>query len=177
MKKISNIIHYLFYVCIGIILVFSLPTNASKENQLDLPFSISGNLNITGISDGDSMRSGKLRIRLFGVDAPEIDQRCTNAVGKAWDCGIAAQKALKKLVGSVSQLSCKLMDIDFYGRLVMRCYAGEIDIAGALVRAGMALAYRKYSSVYGDDENTAKVSQSGMWAGSFVEPWKWRRTQ
>ena len=123
------------------------------------------------------MRSGKFRIRLFGVDAPEKKQQCTDALGKTWNCGIAAQKALEKLVGSESQLSCDLLDVDHYGRLVMKCHAGKIDIAAALVRAGLALAYRQYSTVYIQDENAAKTARAGVWSGLFIEPWKWRRTQ
>ena len=69
------------------------------------------------------------------------------------------------------------MDVDRYSRLIMRCYAGETDIAAALVRAGLALAYRQYSTFYSKDEDAAKISGVGMWNGKFTEPWKWRRTQ
>lgn len=36
--------------------------------------------------DGDSLRVGDNRIRLFGIDAPEIDQVCDKPSGR-WDCG------------------------------------------------------------------------------------------
>ena len=148
-----------------------------SANDSKIPFSISGNLRVTHISDGDSLSSGKLRIRLFGIDAPEKKQKCTNVDGQQWDCGIAAQKALKKLVESVPKISCDLMDVDRYSRLVMRCYAGKIDIAAALVREGLALAYRQYSLLYTNDENDAKTTQAGVWGGSFTKPWIWRHTQ
>ena len=112
---------------------------ALSANDSKAPFSISGNLKITHISDGDSLRSGKLRIRLFGIDAPEKKQKCSDVDGRQWDCGLAAQKALKQLVESVPQISCDLMDVDRYSRLVMRCYAGEKDVAATLVREGLAL--------------------------------------
>ena len=151
------------------------PTLSANDSKV--PFSISGNLKITHVTDGDSLRSGKLRIRLFGVDAPEKKQKCTNVDAQQWDCGIAAQKALKQLVESVSQISCDLMDVDRYSRLVMRCYAGEKDVAATLVRKGLALAYRQYSTLYSQDENAAKISKAGMWSGSFTKPWKWRRNR
>ena len=151
------------------------PTLSANDNKA--PFSISGNLKITHISDGDSLRSGNLRIRLFGIDAPEKKQKCTNVDGLQWDCGIAAQKALKRLVESVPKISCDLMNVDRYSRLVMRCYAGETDVAAALVREGLALAYRQYSSLYIRDENAAKITKAGMWRGSFTKPWTWRRAQ
>ena len=48
------------------------------------------------------------------------------------------------------------MDVDRYGRLVMLCYAGKLDIAAALVRDGMALAYQQYSKLYIQDETLPK---------------------
>jgi len=160
---------------IGLTMILYSPPLSGNESKT--PFSISGNLKITHISDGDSLRSGKLRIRLFGIDAPEKKQKCTTADGLQWSCGIAAQKALKRMIETVPQISCNLMDVDRYSRLVMRCYAGETDVAAALVRAGLALAYRQYSALYSKDENAAKLAKAGMWSGSFIKPWTWRRTR
>ncbi len=160
---------------IGLSTIFHLETSSANDRKA--PFSISGSIQITQITDGDSLRSGKLKIRLFGVDAPEKKQKCNNVDGRKWDCGIAAQKALKKLVDSVPQISCDLMDVDRYSRLVMRCYAGETDVAAALVREGLAVAYRQYSAFYSEDENVAKMNKVGIWGGSFTKPWAWRRTK
>ena len=160
---------------IGLTIILYSTTLSADESKA--PFSISGNLKITHVSDGDSLRSGKLRIRLFGIDAPEKKQKCTSMNGRQWDCGLAAQKALKQLVESVPEISCNLMDIDRYSRLVMRCYAGKTDVGAALVREGLALAYRHYSKLYIKDENAAKITKSGMWRGSFTKPWTWRRNQ
>ena len=160
---------------VGLSTIFYSPISSADDSEK--PFSISGDLQITNITDGDSLRSGKLKIRLFGVDAPEKKQKCTKMDGQQWDCGIAAQEALKQLVESAPQISCKLMDVDRYSRLVMRCYAGKTDVAAALVRQGLALAYRQYSALYSKDENVAKITKAGMWGGSFTKPWAWRRTQ
>ena len=160
---------------IGIPIILYSPTLSANDSKT--PFSISGNLKITHKSDGDSLRSGNLRIRLFGIDAPEKKQKCSDVDGRQWDCGVAAKKALKQLVESVPQISCDLMDVDRYSRLVMRCYAGEKDVAATLVREGLALAYRQYSTLYSQDENVAKITKAGMWSGSFTKPWKWRRNR
>jgi len=183
MKQFMNLFRWEFplvnavstMLFIGLSTIFHSPMSSANDSKA--PFSISGNLKITHVTDGDSLRSGKLRIRLFGVDAPEKKQKCTNVDGQQWDCGIAAQKALKQLVESVSQISCDLMDVDRYSRLVMRCYAGKTDVAAELVRQGLALAYRQYSLLYSKDENAAKVTKAGMWRGSFTKPWTWRRAQ
>ena len=59
----------------------------------------------------------------------------------------------------------------------MRCFAGETDVAAALVREGLALAYRQYSAFYDKEENAARINKAGMWGGSFTKPWAWRRNQ
>ena len=177
MKQKSNISRYTICLYIGLAATLCAQNTSADDSIKNASSSISGTLKITYIGDGDSMRSGKFRIRLFGVDAPEKQQQCKDTVGRNWDCGIAAKKALEELVSSVSQLSCTLMDVDRYGRLVMRCYAGKIDIAAALVRDGMALAYQQYSKLYIQDKTTAKKTRTGVWSGSFIEPWTWRRSQ
>ena len=45
------------------------PKATANDSQLPENFAISGSVTITSISDGDSLRSGKLRIRLFSIDA------------------------------------------------------------------------------------------------------------
>jgi endonuclease YncB( thermonuclease family) len=170
-----------FYQIIFLISIVSgniFATNAIAQDQLlKENFSISGKVAITHVSDGDSLRSGKLRIRLFGIDAPEKKQQCTGTDGAKWDCGTAAEKALTALVASAPQLQCDLIDVDRYGRVLMRCFAGKTDLGAALVRAGLALAYRQYSFIYSADEDSAKTAKLGMWAGSFTAPWAWRRSQ
>ena len=167
----------MIYLCLGLIIVLYAAIASANDSKKKPSFSIFGTLKVTQISDGDTIRSDKLRIRLFGIDAPEKKQQCTDAKGTKWDCGIAAQKALEKLIGSAPKLSCELIEVDRYGRLVMRCYAGRIDIGAALVKAGLALTYKRYSSIYTQDEDAAKMAQVGMWSGSFIEPWTWRYAQ
>jgi hypothetical protein len=41
----------------------------------------------------------------------------------------------------------------------------------------LALAYRKYSTEYVDEEDAARAAQLGIWRGGFVPPWEWRSGQ
>ena len=143
----------------------------------DLPWSLGGRIVVTAVSDGDTIRSGQLRIRLHGIDAPERQQQCTTPEGARWACGNAARDALKTLVASTAALDCQMTDVDRYGRLIMRCFAGDVDVGATLVRAGMALAYRRYADDYIADEEAARVARSGLWAGQFDAPWDWRRSE
>ncbi len=43
------------------------------------------------------------------------------------------------------------------------------------VANGWALAYRRYSPDYVDEEAEAQAARRGIWAGEFVKPWEWRR--
>ena len=143
----------------------------------DLPWSLGGRIVVTAVSDGDTIRSGQLRIRLHGIDAPERQQQCTTPEGARWACGNAARDALKTLVASTAALDCQMTDVDRYGRLIMRCFAGDVDVGATLVRAGMALAYRRYADDYIADEEAARAARSGLWAGQFDAPWDWRRSK
>ena len=44
-----------------------------------------------------------------------------------------------------------------------------------MVRQGWALAYRRYSKDYVDEEAAARQARVGMWRGEFVPPWEWRK--
>ncbi len=41
--------------------------------------------------------------------------------------------------------------------------------------ARLALAYRRYSLDYVDEEANGQAVRRGIWAGEFVKPWEWRR--
>jgi endonuclease YncB( thermonuclease family) len=128
---------------------------------------------IPQIVDADTVYIGQTKIRLQGVDAPEMDQVCLNAKGKPWTCGIDARAALDRHSDGKSWL-CRTSGVDRYGRDLGTCYVGNEDINGWLVREGWALAFRRYSMAYVPDEERARNSRKGLWQGAFVPPWDWR---
>ena len=133
------------------------------------------NITITDVSDGDSLKAGKLKLRLHGIDAPEREQLCTNAKGENYDCGKRATDWLSKHVKIGDRLSCDLLDIDKYRRLIVRCFKNGKDINQAMVRTGWAVAYRRYSDEYLKAETEAKSNHNGLWQGLFMHPEVWRR--
>lgn len=120
--------------------------------------------------DGDSLN---MQIRLFGIDTPEAVQICKDDQGRDYPCGQVASDALAKLVQD-KIVSCKVKTRDRYGRPVAICYADNIDIGGALVDAGVAVAFRKYSDKYVANEERARAARRGLWAGTFEMPWDYR---
>ncbi len=127
------------------------------------------------VLDGDTIEVNGQRVRLFGIDAPEGGQACSRQ-GTAYDCG---QEATQTLVGLLygKSVHCVQRDTDRYRRIVATCYLngrGGSDVNGHMVREGWALAYRHYSWVYVDEEESAHHARRGMWAGVFKAPWEWR---
>lgn len=125
------------------------------------------------VIDGDTLDVGAVRVRLYGVDAFERSQMCDAPQGP-WACGAAATRALKARAEG-RRLVCRVMDTDRYGRKVSRCEQAGVDVARVLVSEGLALAYRRYSRDYVDEELAAEARGAGAWKGSFDRPEQWRR--
>jgi len=151
----------------------SASTSQKEVSLANQNLTLSGIVQIQDVIDGDTIKLRDKRIRLFGIDAPELSQTCT--VGNQLSaCGDTARQALVGfLLGAA--VRCERKDIDRYGRDVSKCFVNEFDVSSGMVRSGMAVAYRKYSKNYVEDEERAKKSKLGIWKGTFVMPWDWRR--
>lgn len=121
------------------------------------------------VIDGDTVDIGGERVRLFGIDAPERDQTCRTAAGAAWDCGLWAAEELDRRFGD-ARVTCAGRGRDDYGRTLAVCTADGVDVGRALVRAGIALAYRTYAMDYDLEEKSAQLEALGLWAGEFETP-------
>jgi endonuclease YncB( thermonuclease family) len=125
------------------------------------------------VVDGDTIEIEDQKIRLWGIDAPEPAQRCTEG-GAPYPCGLDASRALAKQIGR-KPVSCTRRDTDRYGRMVAVCSVEGMDISKWMVMQGQAIAFRKYSLDYVGDEARAKAGKIGMWAGEFQDPSAFRR--
>jgi endonuclease YncB( thermonuclease family) len=125
------------------------------------------------VTDGDTLTLGAVQVRLFGVDAPELRQRCPLAGGGDWACGEAAAARLAALVAA-GPVRCEPQDTDRYGRLVSICTAAGADLGAALVAEGLARAYLRYSDAYATDEAAARAAGRGLWQGEAAAPWDYR---
>lgn len=121
------------------------------------------------VVDGDSLMLGGVRIRLKGIDAPELDQICENN-GVAYQCGRQAREALAKLVGG-GGVTCDSYGHDRYGRTLARCRIGATQLNRAMVETGWAVAYGDYEA----QEAQARKAGRGIWRGNFMQPQEWRR--
>jgi endonuclease YncB( thermonuclease family) len=125
------------------------------------------------VVDGDGVEIDQVKVRLFGADAPEIEQYCERRDGSRWRCGQYATVALDRIAGG-KDVSCVLREKDRYGRQIGVCKVEGRDLAQELVREGWALAYRRYSTDYVPEEQAAQRAKAGIWAGRFEAPWAYR---
>ena len=129
---------------------------------------------IPSISDGDTIKIFNKRIRLHGIDTPEKKQICIKN-SKEYRCGQEATIALIKKINGKTVV-CKVQDkLDRYKRYIGVCFLEDINLNRWMVRNGYAVAYRRYSKDYIQDENYAKKNKIGLWSGNFIHPEKWRK--
>ena len=132
--------------------------------------------------DGDTIKIKNKKIRLHGIDAPEIKQLCQRtflsififSFQENYKCGEISKKKLEKYVKN-NIIKCKVEGIDGYKRILGTCYKNTININSRMVRNGYAVAYKKYSKKYLSVEREAKREELGLWKGKFDMPWDWRK--
>ena len=133
-------------------------------------------------SDGDSFvlkdgRDRTVRVRLYGVDAPESRQ----AFG---------QKSREHLLSLIKDrpLRLKTMDLDNYKRAVSLVYLcdgngiDELSVNQRQVQAGMAWVYDYFCTsdfcrTWKLEEAMARKQKLGLWQDDDpTPPWKWRKS-
>jgi endonuclease YncB( thermonuclease family) len=141
------------------------------------------------VVDGDTLEVAGVRVRLEGIDAPESDQTCGRAPAAAaqpvatgaakpatWACGTAATEAMARMVRGQT-VTCRPHGHDVYRRTLATCYAGGRNVNAALVRAGLAWAYIRYSREYVGEESAARADHIGIWQGEAMPAWEWRHRE
>lgn len=127
---------------------------------------------------GDVLRLQGQLIRLAGIEAPDREQRCGNAVptkgqGKRWACGEAAVEMLARTVRG-KPVRCSLSGTDDLGRARGSCTitqgGTEQNLAAELVRAGLAFSDGGLLSGFGSLERDARNQKLGIWRGDADRP-------
>lgn len=128
------------------------------------------------IVDGDTLIINRTKIRLVGVDAPEISQKCK--VNKhVENCGEIVKLRLTQATNS-KDIICYSYGRDLYGRVLGECYVEDININKWLLREGLAVYYyNKDFKSYKALETLAKQEQIGLWAYEFQTPKEYRKQQ
>ena len=144
------------------------------------PFRVnqSGPVSAVRVVDGDSIecdfKGRQVRVRLYGIDAPELKQ----------PDGPEAADALSVILHQYEPLMMEVKDKDHYGRLIGLLYRylgkSEDSVNLRMVRNGHAYAFTRFGgSETGlrDAEQDARASRRGLWQGDGEggeRPWKYR---
>ncbi len=125
---------------------------------------------ILRIIDGDTFvlqtSEGNLKIRMDGIDAPEMDQ----------EFGFEAKEFLNRYMHKNVRVLPN--GVDKYGRTIGTLFVEGVNINLLEVREGYAWHYKKYSS---DPEMTkaeemARKEGKGLWSlMNALPPWEWRK--
>ena len=130
-------------------------------------FALSGK--VVSIHDGDTItvlqNKQQIKVRLFGIDAPELKQ----------PYGKKSKQFLASLIaGQVVEVEPK--GKDRYKRTLGIIHHKGQDINAQMVLNGYAWAYVKYSKIYVDQESLARENKHGLWQSSNpTPPWEWRK--
>ncbi len=131
------------------------------------------------ITDGDTFRfKSGIRIRLFGVDTPEKNQRCEFR-GACYPCGQDATRFVQSFIGK-SELVCELTGDKTYDRYVATCSVGGKDLGEAIIANGWGFPYVEFlkksrlEAPYIAAARQAQSRAAGMHRGRFISPADWR---
>lgn len=164
------------YIVVVIVLALVLSTySTSPDNEHDLSWTG----RVTGVADGDSITVVRLdggsrervRIRLYGIDAPERDQPFGERSGRFVHDMIYGREVTIRDFGP-----------DQYERTVgMVITSDGVNVNERVVREGLAWVYDYFCrdpvcDDWRDLEERARDSGIGLWADEVpVAPWEWRR--
>ncbi|MFM7074936.1 MAG: thermonuclease family protein, partial [Planctomycetaceae bacterium] len=131
-------------------------------------------VSVVGVHDGDSLTGltadrQQIKIRLDGIDAPELGQ----------PFGKAAKRALsEKIFGR--QVVVVVKGHDLYGRLVGKVTLEGRDVGRELVREGFAWRDPRFDhdAALAGLEQSARRAKAGLWADrSPTAPWDHRKAR
>lgn len=112
-------------------------------------------------------------VRLFGVDAPDTDQICSDGNGRSYNCGESAASWVRNWIDK-NPIDCYILKVEPKGQDLATCVWGEYDIGAGLVGSGWGIAKTKETAIYKPYEAKAQSESSGLWQGTFYSPEDWR---
>lgn len=95
------------------------------------------------VVDGDTIRLDGERVRLIGIDAPEI-HGCPKGRACAPGDGQASKRSLQNLMNG--PISIRRVGYDRYGRTLAHIYVNGVNVACEQIGRGQAVYMRKWDN-------------------------------
>ncbi len=132
---------------------------------------------VTVVEDGkpDCGKRCRLKIRLLGIDAPEMNM----------PYGQESKVTLERLIRNANnKITVSFQKKDRYKRYVGKLEANGKDLNLEMIKLGMAWYFKKYRKdvdkadqrLYEKAQDTARDRKIGLWRDSNpMAPWDWRK--
>lgn len=133
---------------------------------------------VRGVHDGDTIlvaphgaSHGDLAVRLYGIDAPELDQ----------PGGENSRDALQRLVQPGETVNVVPLAEDRHNRVIGLIVHDELILNYELIRQGHAWVYPMYCKArfcreWNHAEEEARKTRTGLWdSATPTPPWDWRK--
>lgn len=168
LKKFSFII--ILIMLISIIVYPKTNYKSIEQNKFNLEYI---NAKVLKVYDGDTItieyKNKKVKIRLYGIDAPELKQFH----------GKISRDYLKNIING-NNVNIKVYSTDRYGRKVGEVFINDYNLNKIMVSEGMAFVYDKYNNKlneYKPLEDNAKLKKIGIWNPKYkiIKPELYRK--
>ena len=128
---------------------------------------------VVSVYDGDTITvrtTETIKIRLHGIDAPELKQ----------PFGQASKQAMSGLVFG-KKVTVKPDKKELYGRTIARVEVDGRDVSTRMVEIGMAHWYQQYAkrdTELQSAQTKAKSAKLGVWSvPDAIAPWEYRKNK
>lgn len=155
---------------LAVVLVMILVSAGGAYLAFAAPTTLQGPAQIV---DGDTIEINGQAIRLHGIDAPEVGQRCETSRGREYRCGREAIDYLASITTGRS-LTCTGDSFDDFDRLIAVCMVDGMDVSASLATSGWAWAFVRFSDDYVAQERDARSAGRGIWQGQAQPAWEFR---
>lgn len=128
------------------------------------------------VVDGNTLVIKGQIVRLYGVDAPEYDQKCTNVEGQEWPCGRVAVENLNELVALAhAHVRCREQGQASPRGVEAVCEAGGRNLNERMLARGFAWAKAEQGiKHYANIEQLARGYGRGVFQAENAPPWEYR---
>ena len=131
---------------------------------------------ITGpvrVVDGNTLDVGGQVVRLYGIQAPHLEQTCRTRKGQEQQCGRISSMGLTEMVRG-PEARCEDKGLDTEGRRHALCFIGWLNLSEEMVASGYALADPVTGADFQRAETFAQARKEGLWRTEFTKPWEWQ---